>query len=118
LIWRISERRAFQTLARSGRRARTQTLWCSFVIDPAASPLRVAFALGRSLAPATQRNRLRRRLRAHVTDVAERAGLSSGWLLIGAKPAALEQTFESLGQEVTALITQVHGPAVATDSPR
>ena len=96
LIWRISERRAFQDLARNGRRARTQTLWCSFVNDPAASPLRVAFAVGRSLGPANRRNRLRRRLRVIVAAVgaASRGGQR---LAAHRQPSRvrLELTFES-----------------------
>jgi ribonuclease P protein component len=110
LIWRIRERRAFQNLARNGRKARTQTLWCTFVNDPAAAPLRVAFSVGRSVGPATQRNRLRRRLRALVTSSADRAGIGSGWLLIGARPAAAEQTFAALGTEVDSLFERILTP--------
>jgi ribonuclease P protein component len=107
LIWRISERRAFQNLARNGRRARTQTLWCSFVNDPAASPLRVAFSVGRSVGSATRRNRLRRRLRVIVAAAAPRAGIDGGWLMIGAKPTATELTFEQLRVEVDTLVQRV-----------
>lgn len=107
MIWRISERRAFQDLARVGRRARTQTLWCSFVNDPAASPLRVAFALGRAVGPATRRNRLRRRLRALIPAIAPNAGLDAGWLLIGAKPAAIELTFDQLRKELSRLLSRI-----------
>ena len=42
LIWTIRDRRAFQRLARSGRRIRTRTLWCTYLSDPSAVPLRVA----------------------------------------------------------------------------
>jgi ribonuclease P protein component len=104
LIWRIRGRQAFQNLARNGRRTRTQTLWCSFVNDPTAVPLRVAFSIGRAVGPATTRNRLRRRLRAIMSSAAPRAGLDSGWLLIGARPAAVKQTFDALGREIETLL--------------
>jgi ribonuclease P protein component len=105
LIWRIRGRRAFQTLARSGRTARTETLWCTFLNDPAAVPLRVAFAVGRSVGPATQRNRLRRRLRAIIAAVAPDIGLDHGWLLVGVTPAAGKRTFDSLRSEAADLLT-------------
>jgi ribonuclease P protein component len=113
LIWRITERRAFQELARNGRRARTRTLWCSFVNDPAASPLRVAFSVGRSVGAATRRNQLRRRLRVIVAAAAPRAEIAGGWLLIGAKPAANELTFEELSGEVGVLMGRVASAAVS-----
>ncbi len=72
LIWRIRDRRAFQQLARSGRRARTRTLWCSYLNDPSAVPLRVGFAVGRAVGTAATRNRVRRRLRAIVATAAAR----------------------------------------------
>jgi len=107
LIWRISERRAFQDLARSGRRARTETLWCSYVNDPSASPLRVAFSVGKAVGPATKRNLVRRRLRALVSATSEQLAMGSGWLLIGTKPGAAERTFVELFGEVSSLLNQV-----------
>jgi ribonuclease P protein component len=105
LIWRIRGRRAFQTLARSGRTARTETLWCTFLNDPAAVPLRVAFAVGRSVGSATRRNRLRRQLRAIVASITAEIGLDHGWLLVGATPAAGKHTFGSLRSEAITLLT-------------
>jgi ribonuclease P protein component len=107
LIWTIRGRRAFQTLARSGRTVRTETLWCTFLDDPAAVPLRVAFAIGRSLGSAVRRNRLRRRLREALRLVAAELQLQRGWLLIGAKPAANKHTFDSLRRELTVLLAKL-----------
>ena len=70
LIGRIHGRTAFERLARSGRSFRTGTLWCRFVNDPQASPLRVGFSVARSYGRAVERNRLRRRLRVIVAEVA------------------------------------------------
>jgi len=107
LIGRISGRRVFAELARTGRTSRTKVLWCRYLSDPTATPLRVGFAVGRSYGRATQRNRLRRRLRAIVPAVAARCGLDSGWLLIGARPDASERTFAELTEELDRLLRRL-----------
>jgi len=86
-------------------------LWCSYVNDPAASPLRVAFSVGRAVGPATVRNLVRRRLRALVTAAADRLDIGHGWLLIGTRPAAAKRTFAQLAAEVTELLTRTVVPA-------
>jgi ribonuclease P protein component len=88
-------------------------LWCSFVNDPAATPLRVAFSVGRSVGSATRRNRLRRRLRVIVAAAAPRVGMDGGWLLIGATPGAIELTFEQLCGEVDLLVERIAPAAVS-----
>jgi ribonuclease P protein component len=85
-------------------------LWCTFLNDPAAEPLRVAFAVGRSVGPATRRNRVRRQLRAIVAAIAPGVGLRHGWLLIGAKPAVNKHTFASLRSEVATLLAMTTAP--------
>jgi ribonuclease P protein component len=118
LIGRIHERREFERLSRHGRRARTETLWCRYLDEPQSVPPRIAFAIGRSVGPAVVRNRLRRRLRALAADRARTGGggplLPHGSLLIGARPAAAERSFEELGVELTTLLRTVRrstGPA-------
>ena len=86
-------------------------LWCRFLSDPAATPVRVAFAVGRSYGRATERNRLRRRLRAIVSDEAVRCDVGSGWLLIGARPSAKEHTFDELRSDVRRLLLAVGATA-------
>jgi ribonuclease P protein component len=107
LIGRISDRRTFEQLARAGRSFRTRVLWCRYLSDPKATPLRVAFAVGRSYGRATERNRLRRRLRAIVSAEAARCDVHSGWLLIGARPTAKEHTFDELSADVHRLMLAV-----------
>ena len=83
--------------------------------DPAASPLRVAFSVGRSVGSATRRNRLRRRLRSIVPTAASSAGIGSGWLLIGTKPTARELAFDTLRSEVEQLCRQItSGPGAGS----
>lgn len=82
-------------------------MWCNYLNDPEVVPLRVAFSVGRSIGPATRRNRLRRRLRAIVSMAAPAAGVTSGRMLIGAQPAAAERTFADLTDEVTELLSRI-----------
>jgi len=110
LIWRIRERAAFRRLADEGRRTRAGALWCTFLLDPSASPPRVAFAFGRALGPAVVRNRLRRRLRMLLMA----AALPDGWYLVGGGPAVVERTYDGLRSDVAQLrsvITTRHAAA-------
>jgi ribonuclease P protein component len=67
-------------------------------------PPRVAFAINRSVGTAVVRNRLRRRLRAAVESLAETPVLPNGWLLVGALPGAVEQTFENMREDVSVML--------------
>ena len=95
----ISERRAFERLARDGLHARSETLWCRYVPDPARRPA-TAGVLDRA-----QRRHRRWPATACAAGCGQRSGrwpvsppLASGLLLIGARPAALEQSFDRLGR--------------------
>ena len=102
MIGRIQERRTFERLRRDGRRAGTEHLWCTYLDDPATRPPRVAFAIGRRVGSAVARNRLRRRLRAIVASADD--VLTSGTLLIGARPSSPELTYDRLQTEVRTLL--------------
>jgi ribonuclease P protein component len=67
----------------------------------------VAFAIGRALGPAVSRNRLRRRLRALLREADLAAPLPNCLLLIGARPQAMELTFDQLRMELQAILQQV-----------
>lgn len=82
---------------------RVDPLWCSFVDDQTLQPPRVAFALSRALGSAVTRNRLRRRLREILRDT----DVPPGLMLIGAKPAACELTFDELTAVVNMLVDTV-----------
>jgi ribonuclease P protein component len=77
-------------------------LWCTYLDDPSTSPPRVAFAIGRRVGSAVERNRLRRRLRAIVASSDDL--LQSGALLIGARPSSPELTYGRLQTEVRTLL--------------
>lgn len=87
LIWRLRGRRSFQELYRRGRRQRGALLAVTW-LDDGVQPPRVGYAIGRKIGPAVVRNRLRRRLRAVVHELAEAGMVPEGMLLIGAVDAA------------------------------
>lgn len=107
--WRIRDRTTFAELRRHGRRARSGSLTLTWLpgeslpgeslpgeaLPGAASqPPRVAYAVGRSVGPAVVRNRVRRRLRAAVAEVAP--ALPPGAYLVGAAPGAARASYQEL----------------------
>ncbi|MFM7258029.1 MAG: ribonuclease P protein component, partial [Acidimicrobiaceae bacterium] len=63
MISRIQTRQIFQRLQTEGTYVRSGTLWCSMIIDQTLTQPAVAYALGKQVGGAVQRNLLRRRLR-------------------------------------------------------
>jgi ribonuclease P protein component len=104
VIWRIRERAVFGRFRSDGRRYRHDPLWLTWIEDPAATPPRVAFAVGRAVGPAVTRNRLRRRLRASLRELDRAEPLPAGWYLIGVAPRAAGSTFSSLSVALDHLV--------------
>ena len=69
-VGRISSRRTFEELRRSGVRGRSGPLTVSFVQHPEWARSEVAYAITHRVGNAVARNRLRRRLRAIVSEQA------------------------------------------------
>lgn len=107
LIHRIRERAAFERLARDGTRIRRSAVWCTWCPDPDSTATCVAFAFSRAFGPAVTRNRLRRRLRAILRDLDREQPLPTGLLLIGGRPALVEQTFDELTSTLTELVALI-----------
>lgn len=111
MIWRVRGRAEFADLARA-RRTVGEPLDVRVVCRDSNDPPRVAYAIGRRLGGAVQRNRLRRRLRGAVQDSAELLTAGCAYL-IGARPEAHALSPSELRATLRALL--VAAPtAVAT----
>lgn len=86
MIWRVRGRSEFADLARARRTVRAP-LDVRVVCRDSSEPPRVAYAIGKRLGGAVERNRLRRRLRAAVQESAELLTQGCAYL-IGARPEA------------------------------
>jgi ribonuclease P protein component len=95
LIWRVRDRATFDALGRVPV-LRRNGVWLRSVRTGAHdSPPRVAYAVGRRLGNAAQRNRLRRRLREAVRAV--RVELEPGRAyLLGARPETATMPYREL----------------------
>lgn len=63
-------------------------------------PTEVGFAIGRPIGTAVVRNRLRRRLRAILTELDRSGSLPPGVYLIGAVPGAEQASFDELREQM------------------
>jgi ribonuclease P protein component len=97
LIHRVRDRRTFLQFKRA-RRLRCGPLTVSFVEGNSPEVLRVAYAVGRTVGGAVERNQLRRRLRAIVNELAPQ--LRPGAYLIRAAPEAAHLRYEELRMTV------------------
>ncbi|MDQ2727383.1 MAG: ribonuclease P protein component [Actinomycetota bacterium] len=92
-VWRVQRRSSFENFGR-GRRGRAGPITVSWVPGQPTEPPRVAYAIGKRVGPAVVRNRLRRRLRMIVREVAPT--LPPGAYLIGAGPPAALSSYDEL----------------------
>ncbi|MGI9119930.1 MAG: ribonuclease P protein component [Acidimicrobiales bacterium] len=101
--WRIRDRATFAELRRSGRRGRSGPLSLTWLGEAVGDrPPQVAYAIGRPVGPAVVRNRLRRRLRAAVADLAQ--DMAPGTYLIAASPRAAQASFTELCTSLVAVL--------------
>ena len=107
LIWRVERRELFIAL-RAARRGRSGPLTVAHLPGDASDPPRVAFAVGRHVGGAVVRNRVRRRLRAHLAS--RSLALPAGTYLISAGPSAATSGFEDLGRDLTVAVRRAQPP--------
>ncbi len=77
----------------------------------------MAFAVGRAVGPAVQRNRLRRRLRAILAELDRAEAVPPVIMLLGATPASSKLTFVQLRQELEQLLAKIPAQTLAAESP-
>lgn len=82
-------------------------LTVTWVPNGADEPPRVAYAIGKRVGGAVVRNRLRRRLRSIVAELAPQLG--AGAYLIGAAPEAVPMTHGELQSKLSEALQALHG---------
>jgi ribonuclease P protein component len=108
-LWRITDRGSFLALRHDGRRARRGPLtvtWLPPTAEQAATPPRVGFALGKAIGGAVLRNRVRRRLRAVLRELAAADQLPAGTYLLGGSAALATLPWSELVELVAATIAE------------
>jgi ribonuclease P protein component len=113
-VRRLSGTARFDALRRTGHRVRVGPLRVSWVPDGAVGSALdrcVAYAIGRRVGPAVVRNRLRRRLRAVVAELAP--GAPAGDYLIACDPEAASLPFSDLKALVSKAFTALSPTAAA-----
>lgn len=109
VIWRVRDRSTFARLRRDGVRVREGPLWVSFVpAEDATVPPRVAFAIGRKVGHAVERNRAKRRLRSVFAELAGRAtGLRPGAYLVGATSDIVTLPYPEIREHVERALNRI-----------
>jgi ribonuclease P protein component len=77
------------------------------LMDPSAVPPRVAFAIGRATGGSVVRNRIRRRCRAALRELAGSGALPPGWYLVSARSEAATVPFEDLRAALAEAVASV-----------
>jgi ribonuclease P protein component len=98
---RVRSRADFSALRERGVRSRQRSVRVTYL--PGAPEVRLAFAIGRPVGTAVVRNRVRRRLRALVVELAP----PPGSYLLTATPTAATRTSAELRTELAAALDEV-----------
>jgi ribonuclease P protein component len=105
-VGRVRTRRSFAALRQRGVRARHGELQVTYL---PADGVSAAYAVGRSTGSAVVRNRVRRRLRAAIAELAPRPGT----YLVTARAGAADLPYQDLREQLAAAIAEAHAKAGA-----
>lgn len=111
LIWRIRHRRVFGALRAQGRRASCGPLAVVHVGPDGESaldaPPQVAFAVGKRVGNAVERNSVRRRLREASRELARQDGVPRGASLVIVRPEVREMSYVAAKETLARAFSQV-----------
>lgn len=126
-IERLRKRSEFLAVT-SGRRFHTERMTVQGQLrdrpaeprEPGHDGLRIGFTITKKVGHATERNRIRRRLRAAVTALAPDAPQVAADIVLVARRPALEASFEALKADLGRALSTVTKPSTkpAKDGPR
>jgi ribonuclease P protein component len=108
-LWRVRDRASFLALRQQGHRVRSGPISVTYLApapDAPACPPRVAFAIGKATGGAVVRNRVRRRLRAALQELAASGALPPGTYLWGAGRGAATAPWPALVEHVRTAVDQ------------
>lgn len=102
-LLRVTDRASFEALRR-GRRGRAGDVTVTFVPAADRPGARVAFQVGKATGGAVVRNRIRRRLRAGLRELARDGRLPHGTYLLGARRPVADQPWSALVADLRAAV--------------
>ncbi len=107
---RLTQRRDFQRVYRRGRSITGPLLWLKYVESTTPS-LRIGVVVStKTAALATDRNRLKRQIRAILRDILQDPALTSGAkydIVLSATPRARKADFDALKNALLSLFTKI-----------
>lgn len=99
-IGRLRTRASFAALSATGRRARRGVVRVTASVGSPDDEVIVGWAIGRPVGTAVVRNRVRRRLRAAIAELAPRPGT----YLVATDPAAATRSYAELRRDLAAAL--------------
>ena len=112
---RIRSRTTFEQLRSGGTRGGSGPVRVRYVRQNSCSEAQIAYALGKRLGGAVVRNRLRRRLRAIVAELAP--SLPPGAYLVSTGPAATGLRFDELRMAMGRALESATGQPLVAATP-
>ncbi|MGD0320273.1 MAG: ribonuclease P protein component [Acidimicrobiales bacterium] len=103
MVWRVSSRATFKMLRQGTRGSRCGPVSARFTTADVPSVPRVGYAVGRRVGNAVARNRLRRRMRAAVSELT--ADLRPGAYLVSVDREACGLSYEELKTRLARAMT-------------